>query len=112
MVQFLLAVGSVGMLHQRFTDEIRRRRNGDGARRCLFCGRLSITDAAAAVQSVRAGGLTIGLLCVVALMGPATTAIGDEPALTLTAPQVDALPWPDSAQPITISETQARGSFQ
>ena len=37
MVEFLLALGSIGMLHQRFTDALRRRRDGDWTRWCLLC---------------------------------------------------------------------------
>lgn len=45
MVQFLLTVGSFGLLYQRFQNAICRRRDGDGSRRRLFCGRLSLVTA-------------------------------------------------------------------
>ena len=44
MVEFLLAVGSVGMLYQRFTDAVRRGRDGNRTRRSLFCSRLSLVS--------------------------------------------------------------------
>lgn len=43
MVQFVFAVRSVGMLHQRSRDAVRRCRDGNWPRRRVLCRRLSLT---------------------------------------------------------------------
>ncbi len=42
LVQFLFAIGSLGMLHQRYEDAIRRGRDGDRSRWRLLCRRVSL----------------------------------------------------------------------
>ena len=124
MVEFLFAVGSFGMLHPGFTDDVRGGGDGDRTRRRLFCGRLPL--AAKPKRKIRPadGLIPIGLFCALTVtVSTWQVSSADEPGptMTLTAPRVASADGmvaessagpPDSAESISISQSQARASVQ
>ncbi len=116
MVEFLLTIGSFGMLYQRFKDAVRRCRNGDRKRWRLFRGRLSLAVRGER-RNVAAGGRTAAglpalrsrLIAIVAATIVSTTR-GDE-TLTL-APPVVADSSAATSTPLSVSEAKARASIQ
>lgn len=108
MVQFLLAVRSLGVLYQRYQDAIRGRRNGHRTRRRLLCGRLSLIPI-----SGRCAGLGLLLALIAA---SATPAAAQQQQLQLQ-PQRFGVPTGDAARsvaaaPPELTAEQARASVQ
>ena len=141
MVEFLLAIGSFGMLHQRPKDAVRRRRHGDGKRWRLFCRGLSIASQCSgsispngksginsAGQHLRVSvarfpariAIVIAIWTSIAILRAESDEPDGDASLELSAPViVDARPagQPSGSKstpsrPSMVSEAQARASVQ